>query len=96
VFGFSDTALWENGVLPAERGEGIRIFHLMGSAEVVFQSVGALRSRTLENEGRIMLLADRLVGWAGPLAPRLLQANPLLPDGLWIELKGVGRVFYLI
>ncbi len=96
VFAFSDTALWENGVLPAERGEGIRIFHLMGSAEVVFQSVGALRSRTLENEGRIMLLADRLVGWAGPLVPRLLQANPLLPDGLWIELKGIGRVFYLI
>jgi uncharacterized protein (AIM24 family) len=96
VFAFSDSALWENGVLPAERGEGLRIFHLMGSAEVVFQSVGGVRTRKLENEGRIMLLANRLVGWAGPLIPRLLQANPLLPDGLWIELKGVGKVFYLI
>jgi thioredoxin-like negative regulator of GroEL len=96
VFAFSDTAPWENGVLPAENAEGLRIFHLMGSADLVFLSVGSVRFRKLENDGRIMLLANRLVGWAGPLVPRLLQANPLLPEGLWIELKGMGTVFYLI
>jgi hypothetical protein len=92
VFAFSDTTAWENGRLPASKGEGLSIFHLFAEAEVVLCCAGPVRRQRLIGDERVLLRANRLVGWIGNLVPRLAEGEPPLPEGLWIELTGGGDV----
>ncbi|HOX46356.1 MAG TPA: tetratricopeptide repeat protein [Myxococcota bacterium] len=95
VFAFSESTSWENGRLPAPKGEGLPIFHLFGAAELVLCCQGDVVRQRLLGDERFALRASRLVGWTGNLVPRLSDGEPPWPEGLWIELSGSGEVLLL-
>jgi hypothetical protein len=94
VFAFSNVALFENGRLPSEEKHDPPIFHLRGPAQVVLVFPGRLRTREVEND-KMLVDLDKLVGWSGNLAPRVVKISRPLPTALWIELSGTGEVFYM-
>jgi uncharacterized protein (AIM24 family) len=95
VFAFCGVDTWENGRLAFKKETSLPIFHLLGPAHVVLEIPGYIEHRSLKDEDRFLLDVRRLVGWSGDLVPSLAMLGSPLPDGLWLELKGVGEVYYL-
>jgi hypothetical protein len=93
VFAFSNVAFFENGRLPSEEKHDPPIFHLQGPAQIVLVFPGRMRIRKVEND-KLLVDLDKLVGWSGNLAPRVVNISRPLPTALWIELSGTGEVFY--
>jgi len=93
VFAFSNVAFFENGRLPSEEKHDPPIFHLRGPAQIVLVFPGRLRTRRVEDD-KLLVDLDKLVGWSGDLAPRVVKISRPLPTALWIELSGTGEVFY--
>jgi hypothetical protein len=94
VFAFSNVAFFENGRLPSEEKQDPPIFHLRGPAQIVLVFPGRLRTREVDND-KMLVDLDKLVGWSGNLAPRVVKISRPLPTALWIELSGTGEVFYM-
>ncbi len=57
---------------------------------------GEVQQRDLNDIQKFLIRADKLVGWTGNLIPRLIEVEPPLPQGLWLELSGQGRVLYVV
>jgi hypothetical protein len=93
VFAFSNVAYFENGRLPSEEKHDPPIFHLQGPAQIVLVFPGRIRTRKVEDD-KLLVDLDKLVGWSGNLAPRVVNISRPLPTALWIELSGTGEVFY--
>lgn len=94
VFAFSNVAFFENGRLPSQEKHDPPIFHLQGPAQIVLVFPGRLRTRKVEND-KLLVDLDKLIGWSGNLAPRVVKISRPLPTALWIELNGTGEVFYM-
>jgi hypothetical protein len=94
VFAFSNVAFFENGRLPSEEKPDPPIFHLRGPAQIVLVFPGRLRTKNVEND-KLLVDLEKLVGWSGDLAPRVVKISRPLPTALWIELSGTGEVFYM-
>jgi hypothetical protein len=94
VFAFSNVATFENGRLPSEEKSDPPIFHLQGPAQLVLVFPGRMRTRNVEND-KLLVDLDKLVGWSGNLAPRVVNISRPLPTALWIELSGTGEVYYM-
>jgi uncharacterized protein (AIM24 family) len=96
VFAFSDNAGWENGRLQCGQDAEVPLFHIKGLGQVVLACQGEVHQRNLNDIQKFLIRADKLVGWTGDLIPRLIEAEPPLPQGLWLELSGQGRVLYVV
>ena len=94
VFAFSNVAAFENGRLPSEEKNDPPIFHLQGPAQIVLVFPGRMRTRKVEDD-KLLVDLDKLVGWSGNLAPRVVNISRPLPTALWIELSGTGEVYYI-
>ena len=94
VFAFSNVAFFENGRLPSEEKNDPPIFHLQGPAQIVLTCPGQLCTREVQDD-KLLVDLEKLVGWSGDLAPRVVKICRPLPTALWVELSGTGEIFYM-
>jgi len=92
VFAFDESIRWENGRLPGQATD-LHLVRFTGAGHVLLTSERPVRVERVEGD-TLSLPITGLVGWTGPLAPRLVGAEegPAVP---WIELSGSGTVLLL-
>ncbi|MBW1811195.1 MAG: tetratricopeptide repeat protein, partial [Deltaproteobacteria bacterium] len=96
IFAFGDCAGWENGRLQCGQNAEVPLFHIKGPGQIVLTCPGEVQQHSLNDIQKFLIRADKLIGWTGDLIPRLIEVEPPLPQGLWLELSGQGRIFYAV
>jgi uncharacterized protein (AIM24 family) len=91
VFGFQESVTFENGRVPLEgggTGPDLDLVHLHGPGAALLSLPGTLRSVRVGEGEAVTVPIEHLVGWQGPLAPRLFA---LQQGGVGVELSGEGH-----
>ncbi|HWV37806.1 MAG TPA: tetratricopeptide repeat protein [Vulgatibacter sp.] len=93
LFAFEESIDAENGRVPG-RGLDLPLVRLRGSGHLLVVSERPLRSEPIFGNESLQVPRTGLVGWTGPLTPRLLAMFDG-PEGTWVELTGQGDVLVL-
>lgn len=93
LFAFEESIDAENGRVPG-RGLDLPLVRLRGDGHLLVVSERALRSEPIFGNESLRVPLSGLVGWTGPLTPRLLAMFDG-PEGTWVELTGQGDVLLL-
>jgi len=95
VFAFEESLLFENGRVPSKVGGDLQLVHLRGRGKVLVSTAFRPRAVEVTREEPCRVPVDRLVGWHGNVAPRVVALGE---DGTetnavaTVELSGEGRV----
>lgn len=73
VFAFEESVVYENGRVPSSVSPDLNLVHLRGTGAVLVDTAGPIQSLTAEADRPVRVPLSRLVGWHGPLTPRLLS-----------------------
>jgi len=93
LFAFEESIDAENGRVPG-RGTDLPLVRLRGEGHLLVVSDRSLRSEPIFGNESLRVPLTGLVGWTGPLTPRLLAMFDG-PEGTWVELTGQGDVLLL-
>lgn len=93
LFAFEESIDVENGRVPG-RGIDLPLVRLRGEGHFLVVSDRPLRSEPIFGNESLRVPMNGLVGWTGPLTPRLLSMFEG-PEGTWVELTGQGDVLLL-
>ena len=92
LFAFEEHLDFENGRVTGPRnGLDLNLVRLRGQGHVLLVTPRSIRTEAIYGNESVRLPKDGLVGWAGPITPRLLEG----PGSAWVELTGEGSVLLL-
>lgn len=92
LYAFEEHLDFENGRVAGPRsGLDLHLVRLRGDGHVLLVTPRTIRSEAIYGNESVRLPVDGLVGWIGPITPRLLEG----PDGAWVDLTGEGSVLLL-
>ncbi len=93
LFAFEEAVDAENGRVPG-RDQDLALVRLRGRGYVLLATPRPIKSEQVFGNESVRVPKQGLVGWTGPLTPRLLAMHEG-PDGVWVELTGEGDVLLL-
>ena len=92
LFAFEEHLDFENGRVAGPRsGLDLHLVRLRGDGHVLMVTPRSIRTEAIYGNECVRLPMEGLVGWTGPITPRLLEG----PGGAWVELTGEGSVLLL-
>lgn len=92
LYAFEEHLDFENGRVAGPRsGLDLHLVRLRGDGHVLLVTPRTIRSEAIYGNESVRLPQEGLVGWTGPITPRLLEG----PDGAWVDLNGEGSVLLL-
>lgn len=92
LFAFEEPLDFENGRVAGPRsGIDLNLVRLRGEGHVLLVTPRSIRTEAIYGNESIRLPKEGLVGWAGPITPRLLEG----PGSAWVDLTGEGSVLLL-
>ncbi|MFZ5469979.1 MAG: tetratricopeptide repeat protein [Myxococcota bacterium] len=99
VFAFEEPVMFENGRVTAEGLAELDLVHLRGKGKVLVRLEGALKSLAVAMDRPAVVPLEKLVGWHGPLTPRLValgwdEGGAAARTG--VELTGEGWALFAV
>jgi len=92
LFAFEERLDFENGRVAGPRsGLDLHLVRLRGEGHALLVTPRSIRTEAIYGNECVRLPVEGLVGWTGPITPRLLDG----PAGAWVELTGEGSVLLL-
>ena len=92
LFAFEERLDFENGRVAGPRsGLDLHLVRLRGEGHALLVTPRSIRTEAIYGNETVRLPMEGLVGWTGPITPRLLEG----PAGAWVELTGEGSVLLL-